>query len=354
MLIIFDVPRLELERENLDIIENLYSELLRASINGIHLVVMTREVSNWGLENLSLNRRETAHLKLIKQIYTQNAGLIEISFCSLSIEIGEDGLTEPTPHNYRISHKELLEGNYLSESILLVENIENDGQLYKHILGEVKNSHKVKSFNFSLRNGGGSTIVSVFQHEIQNEKVVVCICDSDKYAPNDTISSTYRNLKGLSRRHKFIGLLSETIGREAENIIPLDIIKDTYLCPNYENYDQLEELLELQNTAIHNDCLWLFLDIKNGLNGEELLQRGKLPATLQWIQSKYLRDNNSEILNIDVPGFGDAVIGQFLNSWEAKSAFHSFFRSNYWTLHFKEFFEQIYWYFVSNKIQAVN
>lgn len=259
-------------------------------------------------------------------------------------------ISEVTPNKYVIGIDRFLNSNYSRETVLLVEHIENDGSFYKYILDEMKKKAVIKNYMVDINNGGGTAIVPCFQGKINEQRSVVCVLDSDKHAPNDRVSSTVKSVKKIARASVYVGNVLETVGHEIENFIPIDIYRQ-YLFPEYQHYNIIEKLVQNQKLKCNGECLWLYFDIKTGILGSRLVDKGLSKQTLDWVSQKYLSDNQ-EIEDLSIPGLGTATMSQFNAIGGAKSAYHSFTRSDYWHEHFEEFFSNLYWYFVAAKKKA--
>lgn len=347
MIIFLNTTVEQISTENQDEIDLLFSELLRASQLGLHLILINRRVCNWALDNLSLNNREKAHLAHIKSSFTQNGSLLDVAKSILYIEVGGFQLTEREPHKYYIGITSFLRGDYLSAPGLLVEHIENDGDLLKLIFSEMRRRHSVKNFNLQLLHGGGADITACLRTELSNQRIVVSIVDSDKVAPCDSSSATKNNLVREASRQTFIGMVCETPGKEIENFVPFEILYEhrRRICPNYTCFNTLENLLTRENIRAPLDSLWLFFDIKKGIEADKL--NGLCNPTVQtWLQDKYHLDTPS-FDELNIHGFGEAILRQFLNCGEAIKQFVKFVKTEYWAQHFHEFFDLVYWYFAS-------
>ncbi|MCJ7871280.1 hypothetical protein [Phaeobacter sp. J2-8] len=349
MLIYLNATVDQLTAENPAEIEDLFSDLLLASLNGTHFVIIDRRVCDWAKENLSCNNRERAQLDRLKELYTQRGSLPSIARSILEVEVGQLQLTEVTPHKYRIGHKPLLNGSYLEDARLLVEHIENDGDILRIILNETRRKHPIRAFRFSLLHGGGADIAACLRVEIPNRHIVVSVVDSDKVAPNDTPSATKRKLDREANNQTFVGMVCETPCKEAENYIPIATLRAhrQKICPEFISFETLESLITDQNVTGESDCVWLYFDLKKGIESEKLDAISD-PSVVDWLRERY-QLSDSQFSDIEIGGFGDAILRQFLNCGEAVKDFVSFMNTPYWKTHFANFFDLIYWYFASER-----
>jgi len=270
----------------------------------------------------------------------------------MEVTLGERQLEETAPNKYRIGHVSLLRGNYLSESKLILENVENDGDMMDLVLRETGKSQEVRFYHFLRTHGGGADTPTCFRATIPEQRIFVTIVDSDRKAPMDGDSQTYRNLIREAARQVYAGMVDSTPCKEAENFVPLSILRDhrQQICAGYGNFGALDTLLDRQNITCPSDCLWLFFDVKKGIEADKLNAVGN-PDVRSWLEAKFLTDGQS-FDELDIEGFGDGILRQFLNCGAAVGEFVKFLKSGYWAEHFGTFFTDIYWYFVAEKPRA--
>lgn len=333
--------------------EELIGSLVRASLEGHHKIILGRSICSWSIDNLDLGGREKAHLRRLRNDFSQIGQLALEAPCSIQVLIGDQPLEEVAKHKYNIGHIALLRSNYLSEAELLVEHIENDCDLLEVVFNRVKRNISISQYHYRRSHGGGGDIVTCFEHSVKEKRITVCVHDSDRKAPSDTKSHTARRLRAEGGKQTYVGDVIETRGHEAENTIPMAILNEhrQRICPQYPDFDKLERLLNAQNVQGYLDCLWLFFDIKKGLNSEKVKEIAN-PAVSDWISEKFLEGEQS-LDDLNISGFGDKILQQFLNCGAAVRDFVAHIATPDWTLHFAGFFEEILWYFVSDKRRAV-
>lgn len=350
MIIYLEASTQELLESPLHEIEELFSELIRSSLRGYHLILIDRQACDWALANLKLNSREQAHLYTLKGIFTQKGSLRQIARCVLHIGVGSFGL-QKLGSNYQIGHIPLLRGDYLDKSILLVENEENDGEFARQVFHALRRDHAVKNFTFETRHGGGSTIVSVFDAHLRSKRILVCLADSDRYAPCGPVSSTVNALVKTASLQTFVGELFITLCREVENHIPNELIQLHKICPEYKDFDLLRKLINMQAKTSPIENIWFWFDAKHGFFGGEVLRKKHSSSVESWICQNFGQDN--DISSVSISGFGEALLQQFLKSGEAMRDFATYVQSDAWKAAFGNFFEDIMWYFAADQKRAV-
>ena len=340
----------------------MFSALVNADRFGRHFFVSQRAICNWALENLQLSNQDSARLQAVREEFAVRSDLLRLAHSSVKINIGNAPVSLDGEHHFRIGHKKLMTGQYLStKTSFVVEDIMTDCVLYEFILKEAQKIPNIPSYSFDPIHGGGERTCDVFISEIAKKRIVVCIVDRDSMAPmgpksnvaNNVITCHSRmNLEDFSGNRSFIGLGTITVGRKLENHIPYHLIR---LLPQYRAYPHSAELdgIVCQNEATQaEECFWQFFDVKKGLSGIQVKQlwvNGTLSMdAIQWICGK-IGCEVTEIEGKRLKGFGDRVIQAFSQNHEALSGFHEFVRSNYWRCVYGNFFEILLWYFAAPK-----
>lgn len=344
-------------REELEVV---FSKLIDADRSGKHFMVSRRDLCEWAAGNLEMSRRDRAHLVSVREKYAVRGNLLEEAQVYVKVTIGNDGISFDGNRIFSIGHTRLISGEYVStKSGFVVEDVDADGELYGHVLREVRRVTKVPSFSYDPIHGGGSKTHRVFEREIGKRRVVVCVVDHDRLAPMDRMSATARKVVGIYERRNladpesnqcFIGLGIETVGREAENIIPYGLFRYMENYRNQENFEKLDSIVKEREGITEDKNFWLYFDVKNGLNGAKLSALygdGNVSLeTITWICDRTGCNVNS-IDEVHIDGFGKNVIAEFLSSPRALSGFHKFVRTEYWRRLFVMFFEKLLWYFAA-------
>lgn len=346
MLIFFEAAPAELTTSDPGEMEELFTELIRSSLRGHHLILIDRLCCTWALENLNITRREKAHLEHLRNAFTQRGALRREALVQLIVGLGSYGL-QLQDQAFVIGHRQLLIGRFLEKPVLLVENAEADGALLGTVFHAIKRNHPVKDFAYEARHGGGSTIVRCFDTELRERRIVVCVADSDKVAPCSGASATVQALTKTSQLQTYVGKLFVTGCREIENHIPLRIIQEHGLCPQYPHFDKLTQRLLSQPAANEKERLWLYLDLKAGFRGIEVAAKPYHQNVHAWIEEHY--GQGEPISNLTLAGFGDALMQSFLRSGAAIADFARHVLSDEWRRVFGAFFDEMLWYFLAER-----
>lgn len=340
--------------------ENLFSLLIDCDRRGRHFTVVNRKICDWALNEVQLSGRDRSHLVTLRQEYTQRGALPNFATFQVKIKIGNLDICRYPNGVFEIGHRKLIAGEFCqTKTAFVLEDIGDDFDLYRQILSEARRQTNVPSFTFNSIHGGGASTPRVFEHEISNDRVTVCVVDNDKLAPCDRNSGTARSVLGILKRRNlddtdpaqpFIGIAFTTVGRELENCVPYCILKNV---PEYDAYaciTILDSAVFEDSQVSLPDCFWMYFDIKDGLDGKKLAQKvndGQLSEdSLQWICSKLgCEVEDAATLNID--GFGPRVVRNFLRDQNSLRAFHQFTRTQYWRNLFLDHFESLLWFFAA-------
>lgn len=343
-------------------LEDVFAQLIESDRSGRHFFISRRELCKWAVENLHLSQRDKTYLTSIHEKYAVRGDMLRVARVYVNVVLGDGSVSFDGKKTFVIGHRALLNGQYLSTcTSFVVEDSDSDIQLYKQILCETKKLSHVPSYEFDPIHGGGSSIASIFEQEIDKQRVVVCVVDHDSLAPNGKKSATAnkvisiyrkRNCGNISGQSCFIGIGITTVGRELENYIPYHLFKEMAAYHGYRHFDRLDGLISQNEQIPPEECLWLYFDIKEGICGrklKELSDKNKISdESISWICKK-IGCELQEIEQIKVDGFGKGVITSFFDSHEALSRFHHFVRSEYWLFAFHDYFDKILWFFAAPK-----
>lgn len=178
----------------------------------------------------------------------------------------------------------------VQKTFLLCENLD-DAEFYDFIGIAYKHHAGMKDIltRFEKLNGGGSTTASVYRQKAQSTKddqrLVLCILDSDKVAPNSSRGSTANDVKtfhenNFARLENLASMKYHILeSRELENIIPFTYIKKAF----HDDVNKLQVIESLQkfhfdSTQVQDTKLeqaYLFLDIKEGTSLNKIISKLK-------------------------------------------------------------------------------
>jgi hypothetical protein len=342
-----------------DEIEDLFTALLDADRSGRHLVVISRTICSWGVENIELSGQNRRHLCSLREQFSTRGNIHSYASSHLEIVVG-DGLVTKVGDHFRVGHTHFSSNEYgSSKTMMIVENLNADSKLYEFMLGVAMKQTAVPSLAVDFVLGGGNTTVTAFEAEINKHRIAICAVDADRISPCDRLGDTAR--KVMNRHSKrnlepddpaavYVGIAVETIGHELENYIPLSAVKliNTFNCPN-----TLDPIVSQVTHADSLDCFWLYFDTKKGLDGTKVVAKintGKKPvSTRQWICEK-TGTPDQDFGSLKIPCIGGSVVEHFLTHDAAKQQYIEFSKTEYWKTLFLQHFELLLWFLAAPQI----
>jgi len=341
-------------------VEDLVNRLIEADRAGRHLVVFERLTVDWIVANTTLSVNVQSHLISIRQSFATRGTMASVatSFLEISPVFGEIQCEDS--RRFTIGVDEFLRGRFPDfATAFVLEDVVSDGQLYEHALREARKLTQVPSYCYEAVHSGGSRVPQVFDLEIAKNRVTTCLVDSDRLSPPDGRSSSALGvLRSCRERNSatrtqpsYIGQALVLPGRELENIVPFSIAKDIPTA-NVETVEFLSPLINQDREIEDEDCLWLFFDIKCGLDGSKILdkaQRGLISEqSVDWLCHR-LGIENAALATLVVAGWGESFAARFLENNEALANFHRFVRGAYWRNVFQPVFSRLLWFFCAPK-----
>ncbi len=159
----------------------------------------------------------------------------------------------------------------IKEAKLLTEN-ETDGNFFKRIYNYIANEKNTDAiYNIKFENDAfhGSNASSKIQEIVKEDRIMLCIVDSDKDYKDGKSGSTFNSANANVRKcnKKHIIMLYELNAREKENLISPEM----YLCFIED------KLLELINNEFKDENILLYFDIKDGIT-----YKRKLVPDIRW------------------------------------------------------------------------
>lgn len=161
--------------------------------------------------------------------------------------------------------EELIGKDFIDKSLLLAEN--PDDCVFFDLIGQYyKKNHNVDKIGigFDYINGGGSTIAECLKGIIkQNNRLCLCLSDSDKKYKGAPLGETCKKLEGIDKTkyHEVVKLECH----EIENLIPIALIKKVMTANNISNNSI--SFIEFLQKHLEDDgsIPAIFFDYKKGI-----------------------------------------------------------------------------------------
>lgn len=329
------------------------TELLRAHRHGKHLVTGTRAHLRSLGEQLELYPADRAALDRMIERAAQDLPLAQNSPVSVIVTPDDADLTQ-NGSNYRIGLARIDQSGLLGRASLVVEDVPNDGGFMSIYLRQALKKSQLPYFNYNIQHGGGGRLAAVALQRMSEGRVTVCLCDTDRSAPNDRLGGTASAVERALRTKTWPHHLALTPGREIENLLPEGGIN--YLV----NQAALPRWQDLVNAARNSDeyqtqdCLLLYFDLKCGVDLVALRANGKA-AQADWLESK-LVGTFPGVTTSPIDGFGDRLVPQtvdpqYTTANFVQQAIHEFSQTSLWKSLIQPFLEEILWYLAAAPAQ---
>ncbi len=264
-----------LEDSNNEYVISSIHQILEAWVSGNHLMFAERELINSMIEGNFFQGRDAQIIRKFKQNSIQMGNLFNFKWYVKVV--GHESAWEEVLENgkkiIQIGYKKILNYRITDQALLILEDL-RDEEIYKRI---VKSSLIKKRDNMRLSyfpiNGGGSRIYESYnKYQKENNKLFLCIADSEALFPNDNYGETARKL--LETKELNPSILSDVWiinAQEIENLIPTSIYEEI-INGNMERSSFIKWLKSIENI---NPKSRLFVDIKNGFSFLKILNKSK-------------------------------------------------------------------------------
>lgn len=315
-------------KEYLDTIDNALCQeaiaintLIESMLKGQHIVYMSRIVLNKLIDLDYISPSNKMFINWVKQKYIYiyaGRDIIEhkIVITIKNFQISIEGNNYIVPLKYFYDFR---------ETKLLTEN-ETDGRFFEDICQFIKKDKNISdwySIRFENDSCHGSNVASKIMQNALENRIALCILDSDKDMKNSKMGDTYKgankSFKKIKKDH--IIILKALESREKENLFPPIVYM--LLC------EEKKELLTTLNLFIDNQKIIKFFDLKDGVKYKKYKKKRWLqyykPLIDEFIKvGIYKEPIDSEIKDdfICIEGIGDKlcdIVCQILLESELKS-----------------------------------
>lgn len=236
------------------------ADIFSSEFRGEHYVLSDRNTLRSLYSNQSLSLATRASVSAILSKISTVGSIKDIVRTRACVTYGRSrSIVRSSPTEWEIPLLIIAEQG-TKKAALITENID-DAEAYEHAA-----KHYIASIGFGGRvvfermPGGGSTIPGVFENSASIEgRWCLCITDSDRVCPADSMSSTATKCHKISESTTNIALHEVLAEREIENILPITFINEVIPLTYRDAWHwHVENLLRLQPDA-HDYC-----DLKSG------------------------------------------------------------------------------------------
>ena len=229
-----------------------------------------------------------------------------------------------------VGYKYFSDSSRIQPAKLLCEDL-SDTEFYTIIADFYKKKNKLgyTGLDFETVNGGGGSIKYNFEKISNQQKLCLCILDSDKKHPNDKLGSTCSGFK--EEITSFSSDFYILNAHEAESLIPSPIIEELIRNGIY-GQEKCVEFDKLDSIEKKDPKTKIYYDHKEGFTIKKLTSLSKYPPKDFWWdviqnnrnfkQTKCLRDKTCECTppcSVSV-GFGSKLLEHSIPSLKLKSA----------------------------------
>lgn len=294
-----DLINLDAWRPYMDAVQNL----IEGHRAGWHIFLPTKATLEILLEHPDLSTRQRSTLDAgVRQKYATLSGVAKDSFFSVLTIPNDQAYVADRPNQskiLRLTSFSDLESCRRSE--LLVENADTDGAFFILLCNAFQNSFGVSNrVNIVPRMGGGASIAQEYRRAARAVSPTLCIVDSDKNAPSDSLGSTATNIRNIRGTEMYPTVEVEILNvREIENFVPLETARDMY-SGNQAIQDEIDLIKRLEYNDRHSnkDIVNLYIryyDFKNGLKRSIIRQASAETRIFLLDMWKVMRPNDGDL-----------------------------------------------------------
>ena len=366
MLIIVDLTIQNIAEMGKLKVSKFFERVADASESGKHCIYVPYNlVMNLLESNILSVSAEGPITRIGEESFQYGDLLVDDSFPKLRIKYARNEFKSGTGNNIIIGQENIINGDYLRETLLVVEDFRYDGEFYDFIFKEEANRTRFSDPNFDITNMGGKSKIGKTIEKFSNKKrIVVFVIDQDSVVKvsEKELKNRQRQLEKILNDGSCVGFIRFTPTHELENFLPITIVEKIGKKVDCDQLNQIKSLIQKQGKTAPGDCLWLFYDIKKGINGKKN-EHGVIgiknfedfsTEEVKWLCEKY-DIAELELEELQYPGFGDKVIPQFLKYHDYQVSFVKYMSCekdnfNYWNYHFGDWMKSLLWLGCSDSV----
>ena len=307
MIIVIDkIDEALTDNDKIRAIENI----LRAFGEGKHVVWMPSDIANQLISSGKFANYSLRILYELKDRSRLTKSLLRDFEFHLHITFDDAEILEfAEPDKMIAGFKRVIDSGHLQETTFIAENL-SDAYIYEHgsksflILKKLYGEYDIK---FRQLNGGGNTTIDVFKKELEDERFLLCLLDSDKKHPKGKLGDTAARFNDIKHGYGEGYYLEVLECTELENLMPYKLVKEVISRYKAETLDGFEKV---------TSDLRKYSDHKKGLTIQDALtldETHKHPHWAKLIEGLDLTDG------IICPALGDNLLSHCIDFLKTES-----------------------------------
>jgi hypothetical protein len=251
---------------------NAINVLAKSRQEGKHLIVSSRENIEFLLDSGFLNRNsESVFLRVLSNITQYGSITKHLSHIVHILPYSyEYSYNEGTPNIIHIPIEHFSDTSSVQSTLLLTEDLE-DASIYTIIARYYMTKRGIKlQLSSELSHGGGNNTSDQYEYYQSNfDRFVLCIVDSDKNHPTDSLGDTASCILRIDDDDVPFCYFHVLDAHEVENLLPPYFIKEVSVegSSAYRAAQSLSNLHSRESISY----LYLFTDIKDGTTLSDIL-----------------------------------------------------------------------------------
>ncbi len=342
MIISFQTTLEEIEQANNRDLSYVIGEVLRAHVQGYHLLVLERSIAKWIAENLDLTDWDRVTVQAIGRQYTQNGHVVRDAAFHLCVKPMSMAGMIVHDNRVEVGLRDIDWPVICSPTILLSEDSSHDGTIYLDILKAAAKRYGSYTVNYDLQHGGGTGVYKIWSQRVAEKRAVCLIADSDLRYPTDVRNRKIPEAISFAQANEWPFVKAKCLPcREIENMIPLEIVGELP-CGKAKpkEFDGLRTIGSVETLSRKPDSerFYLYYDLKNGFNKENIDDLND-----NEMKSFYQEKRGNAGKNCTFEGFGENIIRHILDDAAIFNKLIKYVLNEQWWNLFKDVFEPVLW-----------
>jgi hypothetical protein len=350
MIIHVSIPEALIIPDNAPMLERLVHDLVDAYIKGRHLLVVERGTIDNLRKVVSLSQQHDVVLRELFSFFSQTKSALAGAPTFLRVS-DLDSEMRATGRFFSVGVKQFVNCEMHREPRLLVEHALNDGEFLSIALQRLATKARLGRLVFETGHGGGDDMPDMFLASLANNRITVCVADSDKGHPGAGSSGKCLKLKRIVRQRKDMPCyFVELPCHEVENMIPLSVLYE--LMPSKDavaTLDTLEAIdaAEAASGIPQNERFKLYFDMKDGFSSAN---SGNISRAQRSFIQERLSLAGVDIKKAEISGIGKKLAKQITDDNKFLSQFcQRIMTCPYWKDVFFESFKVLLYYLIGGQ-----